>query len=758
MIAERIRVRGIVQGVGFRPAVWRIASDLGLRGHVANDVEGVLIEVWGDSEDVDRFVRRMHDEAPALARIGTVERVAREPGVVPAAFRIETSAAAPAIARAATAADAGICADCRAEILDPTSRRHRYPFTNCTQCGPRLSIVRGVPYDRERTTMSAFAMCDDCAREYHDPSDRRFHAQPIACPRCGPRLSLRRSSGEAIACTDVLVAAAELIEQGAIIAIQGIGGYQLACDATNASAVERLRGRKHRERKPFALMARDVAAIRQHCTVSAEEASLLASAAAPIVLLDRVSSSGIADAVAPGLTSLGFMLPSTPLHVLLFESLARPIVLTSGNRSDEPQAIESSDARERLGSIADYFVEHDRPIARRVDDSVVRVMTGEPRILRRARGYAPEPIPLPPGFDRAPPVLAFGGELKNTFCMLRRGEAILSPHIGDLEHPRARDDYERALDDFRAFHAFAPALLACDRHPDYASTHIATREARSVGVPLIAVQHHHAHIAACLAENGVPRHADSVLGVALDGIGFGDDGTLWGGEVLLADYASFTRLGHFKPVAMPGGEAAIREPWRNTYAHLVAAGLSTELLHAVDAKSRAVIDRMLERGVNAPLASSCGRLFDAVAAAIGLARDHAHYEGQGAVELEALVDRSIDEAYWFDLPPDHVLEPRPMWEALLGDIASRVSASAIAARFHNGVADAIVALVERFGDRSRTVALSGGVFQNRVLLERLMRALDARGYRVLTHRLVPCNDGGLSLGQAVIAAARSLRS
>ncbi|HZP13319.1 MAG TPA: carbamoyltransferase HypF [Nevskiaceae bacterium] len=758
MIAERIRVRGTVQGVGFRPAVWRIARDLGLRGHVANDTEGVLIEVWGASDDLDRFVRRMRDEAPPLARIGSVERLAREPGDAPPAFRIETSDPSASTQRAPVAADAGICADCRAEILDPSSRRYRYAFTNCTQCGPRLSIVRGVPYDRERTTMAAFAMCEDCAREYHDPSDRRFHAQPIACPRCGPRLSLRKSSGDEIVCADVLATAATLIAEGAIVAIEGLGGYQLACDATNPGAVARLRARKHRERKPFALMARDLEMIRRHCAVSAEEAALLSSVAAPIVLLDRTSPAGFADAVAPELTSLGFMLPAAPLHALLLESMEHPIVLTSGNRSDEPQAIDRIDAHERLASIADYFVEHDRPIARRVDDSVVRVAAGYARVVRRARGYAPEAIPLPAGFERTPQVLAFGGELKNTFCMLRRGEAILSPHIGDLGQARARADYERALAELRELHAFAPEVLACDRHPDYASTQLATREARDSGTLLIAAQHHHAHIAACLAENGVPRDAAPVLGVALDGIGYGDDGTLWGGEVLLADYAGCTRLGHVKPVAMPGGEAAIREPWRNTYAHLVAAGLSTALLQSVDAKARAVIDRMLERGVNAPLASSCGRLFDAVAAAMGVARDHAYYEGQGAVELEALVHRSIDDAYPFELTSNNIIEPRPMWEALLEDLTSRVPAGVIAARFHNGVADAVVALIERFTDRSRTVALSGGVFQNRVLLERLTRLLDGRGHRVLTHRRVPCNDGGLSLGQAVIAAARSMEN
>ena len=786
---ERIRVRGTVQGVGFRPTVWRIAHALGIRGSVANDGEGVLIEAWGAPATLHELVLRIHREAPPLARIEHVERSPAEADGAPADFRIMASRATSA--QTHVAPDAAVCPHCVLEIFDPFARRFRYPFTNCTHCGPRLSIVESVPYDRGNTTMAGFPMCAACAAEYENPGDRRFHAQPIACHACGPRLSLARSDGrplalDAVTFLDEADAGCTLLQRGHVVAIQGLGGYQLACDATSADAVARLRAGKQRERKPFALMARDLTVIRRYCAVGEAEAALLASAAAPIVVLESVASApqpALAGAVAPGVRTLGFMLPNTPLHHLLLRRMDRPIVLTSGNLSDEPQAIERDDARRRLSGIADYMLEHNRPIARRIDDSVVRIVNGRTRIVRRARGYAPAPLPLPPGFERAPRVLAFGGELKNTFCLLRGGSAVLSAHIGDLENALTRADYRKALADFRTYFEFAPQALACDLHPEYASSKLAHAQADSERLPLVASQHHHTHIAACLAENGVPRDAPPVLGVALDGLGFGDDDTMWGGEFLRADYCDYRRLGTFKPVAMLGGEAAVREPWRNTYAHLMAETgwanfamnyAELDLYRFLAAKPRDLLDGMQQRGVNAPLASSCGRLFDAVAAAVGLARERAFYEGQGAVELEAAVDRDClaneDERldYPFAIPrlPGGLpyIEPLAMWQALLGDLMLGTPVGVMAARFHRGLAKIIVRMVDKLATHAQkeeaplqTVALSGGVFQNRILFERVQAGLEAEGFTVLTHSRVPCNDGGLALGQAAIAAARLLR-
>jgi hydrogenase maturation protein HypF len=790
---ERIRVRGTVQGVGFRPTVWRIAQTLGVRGRVGNDGEGVLIEAWGEAAALHELVARIQREAPPLARIEAIERDALHASMAPADFRI--TASANTTMHTQVAPDAAPCPACTQEIFDPFARRFRYPFTNCTYCGPRLSIIQRIPYDRAHTTMAQFSLCPACAREYDDPRDRRFHAQPIACHACGPRPTLSRSDGrpvalEALTFLDEVDAACTLLQNGHVVVIQGQGGYQLGCDATSAEAVARLRAGKRRERKPFALMARDLEVIRRYCRVSDAETALLLSPQAPIVLLDRLATQpqpAIAPAVAPGVHTLAFMLPNTPLHHLMLRRMGRPIVLTSGNLSDEPQAIEREDARHRLGPIGEYFLEHDRPIARRVDDSVVRIVAGQPRLIRRARGYAPAPMALPSGFERASRVLAYGGELKNTFCLLRAGEAILSPHMGDLQDALIRADYRKAIEDFRAFFEFEPQALACDGHPEYSSTKLAHTDGDESHLPVVVTQHHHAHIAACMLENGVPLDAGPVLGVALDGLGFGEDGTLWGGEFLLADYRSYRRLGTFKPVPMLGGEAAVREPWRNTYAHLMAEmGWASfamnyaelDLCRFLAGKPRELLDGMLKRGVNAPLASSCGRLFDAVAAATGLTRELAHYEGQGAVELEAAVDHdclaSEDDAlsYPFAIPRlrgglPHI-EPLAMWQALLGDLVLATPIGVIAARFHRGLGNVIVRMVEKLaaqlaGDETpmgktlaRTVALSGGVFQNRILFERVLAGLESRGFTVLTHSRAPCNDGGLALGQAAIAAARLL--
>lgn len=784
--AERIRVRGTVQGVGFRPTVWRIATELALAGTVANDNEGVLIEVVGEPGAIEALVARLSREVPPLARVQGIERarLAHTPEVRD--FRIIESFAG--VVDTNVAADAAMCAACCAEIFDPFARRYRYPFANCTHCGPRLTILDAVPYDRSRTTMREFVMCEQCRAEYESPSDRRFHAQPIACHTCGPRARLERSDRRAFALDtltslDAVDAASTLLRRGSIVAIKGLGGYQLACDATNDAAVDALRSAKRRERKPFALMARDLAMIRAYCEVDERAEALLKDCAAPIVLLDRrTPCPAIAAGVAPGMQTLGFMLPGTGLHHLLLMRMVHPIVLTSGNLTDEPQCIDDEEARTRLGGIAEYFLLHDRAIARRVDDSVVRVMAGESRLLRRARGYAPAPLKLPVGFADAPPLLAMGGELKNTFCLLRDGQAVVSHHMGDLADALTLADYRQSVTDYLRLFEHEPQIIGVDPHPEYLSGKLGRDMARSNGVRLETVQHHHAHVAACLAENECDIDHPPVIGVALDGLGFGADGTFWGGEFLRADYRDCERIGTFKPVAMPGGTQAVYEPWRNTYAHLMAemgwarfvlSYAELELCQFLQAKPHEVMDSMIRCGVNSPLASSCGRLFDAAAAACGVCRERVQYEGQAAIEFEALVDQRTlveeDErlAYPFAIPRLRsgglpYVEPLAMWEALLGDLILQTPVSVIAARFHKGLAMVIVRMVDQLsgdaeGDTgARTVALSGGVFQNRILLEQVSTRLAAAGYRVLVHRYVPSNDGGLALGQAAVAGVRAL--
>ncbi len=831
--AELIRVRGLVQGVGFRPAVWRLAHEYGLRGWVGNDGAGVSALLCGAPNDIVGLVDALMRAPLALARIDAIER---EPAAVPsdcADFRIVDSHTGSI--HTGVVPDAAICPDCRQEILDPAARRFRYPFANCTQCGPRLSIIEAIPYDRGATTMRPFRMCPDCAAEYGNPADRRFHAQPIACPACGPRIWLE----PAVPNEDAIEAAGALLLAGGIVAIKALGGFHLACDATNAAAVARLRQAKHRDAKPFALMARDIALIQRYARVAEADAAALSSPVAPIVLLQgagdtapprleeagvihsgsRHSARPVLQGIAPGLSSLGFMLPGTPLHHLLLSDIDRPLVMTSGNLSDEPQCITNDEARSKLRGIADHILLHDRDIARRVDDSVVRVAGGATRVLRRARGYAPAPLPLPHGFAAAPSLLAMGGELKSTFALVRDGEAVLSHHMGDLENAPTFADYRHSIEQYRTLFAHTPCAIAVDCHPDYLATKHGRVLARLDALPVFAVQHHHAHLAACMTENGAPLDTEPVLGIVLDGLGWGDDSTIWGGEFLHGDYRGCRRLACLKPVAMPGGAQAVREPWRNAYAQITAAigwprfmatyG-KTELARDLSARPVAVLDQMIARGVNAPWSSSCGRLFDAVAAAAGLCRDKVQYEGQAAMMLEAAADTAaMDDdgrAYPFAITalpsaaalpsataapsatagpsataapsptagpyataaPAAVpsasaipsagllhLDPAPLWPALLDDIATGTPVSLIAARFHAGLAIAISQMVSALRVTGR-VALSGGVFQNKLLLEQVMRLLSAQGLDVLTHRLVPANDGGLALGQAAVTAARML--
>jgi hydrogenase maturation protein HypF len=781
-VAMEIRVRGRVQGVGFRPTVWRIARELELVGEVLNDAEGVLVRVGGKPSDVEDFIARVESEPPPLARIDRVEAHAFD-GPLPPQFRIVESL----VGRPHTqvAPDAAICAACAEEILNPFERRYRYPFTNCTHCGPRLSIVRGIPYDRANTTMSPFPMCEACGGEYRNPADRRFHAEATACHACGPRATLIRFDGRAASfdqhsMLDCVDAVRGLIREGEIVAVKGLGGFQLACDGANAEAVARLRRLKRRDAKPFALMARDLDIVRRYCTVGPEEERALVEPAAPIVLLTADQAERLPDEVAPGLSTLGFMLPTTPLHLMILARMERPVVMTSGNVSEEPQVIDDGAARTRLGEIATYAVTHDREIANRVDDSVARVMAGRMRLLRRARGFAPAPIALPPGFEAAPELLAMGGELKATFCLVKDGEAILSQHQGDLENVETFDDYRKNLALYAELFQHAPRALVADRHPEYLSAKLAATWARAKSLPLIEAQHHHAHIAACLAENDVPLDAPPALGVVLDGLGWGDDGTIWGGEFLLSDYRGFERLGLFKPVAMPGGAQAAREPWRNLYAHLTAEMgwiefsinfAELEVCGDLSRRPRATLDAMIRGGVNSPKASSCGRLFDAVAAALNICRERQAYEGEAGARLEAIVDldamdRDDGESYLFAIPNLRetglpYIEPLAMWRALLGDLIRKTPAPLIAARFHKGLAKIIVAMAKRLarrddegGARFDTVALTGGCFQNRILFEEVVRRLEQENFIVLSHSQVPANDGGLALGQAAIGAAR----
>lgn len=767
--ALEFRVRGRVQGVGFRPTVWRMARELGLAGEVLNDGEGVLVRVSGAQSRIAALLRRIERDPPPLAHIDSIER-RRYSGRLPQDFRIAESIGGPA--RTQVAPDAALCGACAAELRDPDERRYRYPFTNCTHCGPRLSIVTAIPYDRATTTMAPFVLCAACEAEYRNPNDRRFHAEAVACPSCGPNASLVAfgRAGARDGDADAAKLAAGLIARGDIIAVKGLGGYHLACDAANPEAVARLRRLKRRDAKPFALMARDLDVMRRYCAIDGVEERELTSVKAPIVLLRATGPERLTEAVAPGLDTLGFMLPTTPLHLLLVDQFEHPLVMTSGNISDEPAVVDDAEAYRQLAEIASFALTHDRAIANRVDDSVVRVMGGRSRVLRRARGYAPAPLRLPSGFENAPDLLAMGGELKATFCLVKDGQAILSQHQGDLENAATLDDYKKNLALYRSLFDHAPSAIVVDRHPEYLSSKRGRAEAVNSGALLIEVQHHHAHVAACLAENGRPLHAPPALGIVLDGLGFGDDGAIWGGEFLLADYLGYQRLARLKPVAMPGGAQAVREPWRNLYAHLKAAGAfdatpsASGDWSALNDKPLATIDWMIEQDLNSPLASSCGRLFDAVAAALGVCADRQVYEGEGAARLEALAAAAPNETRGYALRISESelidIDAAPMWLAILDDLRQGVSTQTIARRFHLGLAQSIAEVAVRLATARRfeTVALSGGCFQNRLLFESVYDGLCEAGFTVLTHADAPANDGGLSLGQAAIGAAHLMRT
>ncbi len=742
---RRIRVRGQVQGVGFRPFVWQLAHQMRLAGDVLNDPEGVLIHVAG--EDLGGFEVALRAQAPLLARVDAVESTLYHFTCAPKDFTIAASRGHGT--QTCVAPDSATCLDCLAEVLDPAQRRYGYAFANCTQCGPRFSILRDSPYDRSRTAMAAFAMCADCAVEYADPSNRRFHAQPIACPACGPRLWLE--VGEQEMEGDPIGLAALHLNAGEILAIKGLGGFHLACDARNSDAISRLRARKRRPAKPFALMG-TATMIAAHAQVSDAEAARLADPAAPIVLLTPFGQT-LPDAIAPGLATHGWMLPYTPLHHLLLAAFGGPLVMTSGNLSGTPQVTRNDEARVKLGGFADAFLMHDRDIARRLDDSVERITPQGPMVLRHGRGRAPGTIALPQGFADAPQVVAYGGQMKAAICLIKGGQALLSHHLGDLDDAATFVEFQRADADYAALFDHHPTVAACDLHPGYR----ASRHAATCGLPLVQVQHHHAHLASCLTENLWPLDAGPVAGIVLDGMGLGTDGTVWGGEVLLGDYRSFTRAASLAPAPLIGGDAAAIHPLRNLLARLDQAGLGDVMDRLYPDAPLAVLRQVAASGVHAPMSSSAGRLFDAFAAALGLVSGAQSYEGEAAMRLESLAMQVTEEVASYPMTSGAVIDPGPLFRAWAQDLAAGVSPGMMAARFHAGLAQAFAATARDLvqSGAAKAVALSGGCYQNTTLLAMTVRALQ--GVPVLVHRTTPANDGGLALGQAVIAAAQGLR-
>jgi len=752
MVRKRIIIEGIVQGVGFRPFVYRVAREQGLTGWVLNDSRGVLIEVEGEGTALNRFLDDLREKLPPLASISRLD-IMDIPPVGENDFVIRASSG-EASKTAQISPDTFVCADCLRELFDPQDRRYRYPFINCTNCGPRFTIVTDIPYDRPNTTMAGFPMCAPCREEYDDPGNRRFHAQPNACPACGPRMTLLDADGREVAATDPVAEGIRLLRAGRIVAVKGLGGFHLAVDAANESAVADLRRRKERDEKPFAIMAADTAKAAALAAIGPAERQLLEGVERPIVLLRQKKGHGLSPLVAPRNNFFGLMLPYTPLHHLLLEGNFEALVMTSANVSDEPIVYEDGEALSRLHGIADYYLTHNRRIHTRTDDSIVRVMADRPVVLRRSRGYVPRGVFLP---SEQPSVLAVGAELKNAVCLTQGNRAYLSQHIGDLKNLEVLDSLARNVEYFSAILELKPQIVAHDLHPDYLSTRYA--EDLPGGMERVSVQHHHAHLASCLAEH---RTTGEVIGIIFDGIGYGADGHIWGGEFLVGGYADCRRAGHFMNTPMPGGDAATREPYRMALSYLHQAyGEDLPLLPVlgrIPAQDRKLLVQMIEKGINAPLASSCGRLFDAVASMAGI-RDRVNYEGQAALELEQAIDREDGGCYPFFLITEGeslVFDHRPLVRAVAEAVQAGDPTGLISARFHNSLVEMIrqVCVNLRLETRLERVVLSGGVFQNRYLTERSVRVLEGEGFKVLTHSLVPPNDGGLALGQAVIAGHR----
>ena len=752
-IRRRIEVAGIVQGVGFRPYIYRLATDRRLTGSITNTSSGVTIEVQGQLESIDDFVRCLPQDAPPLSRITDIS-VIDLPCNGGLDFRIVASRSGEA-ANTLISPDVATCEDCLRELLDPHDRRYRYPFINCTNCGPRFTIVRNIPYDRPWTSMAMFLMCPACLAEYDNPLNRRFHAQPNACWDCGPRLEFWNDRGETVSQRDPVWSAAEALKAGKIVAIKGIGGFHLAADATNANAVALLRERKRRVEKPFAVMVPDVRTAEQLCQMNDAEREVLLSIERPIVLLRRKYPSHVADQVAPFNRDLGIFLPYTPLHhLLLVEGGFSALVMTSGNLSEEPIAIDNDEARVRLTALADYILVHDRDILLRCDDSVVRVASGGVQQLRRSRGFVPVPVFL---HEQIPAVIAVGGELKNVVCLTKEKHAFLSQHLGDLENLESYRFFQEAIEHLKRILEIQPEIVAYDLHPDYFSTKWALQQN---GIQKVGVQHHHAHIASCMAENQLEG---DVIGFALDGTGYGSDGHVWGGEVLIANYQDFNRAAHLEYVHMPGGTAAIHEPWRMAVSYLVHhfgrdfVKWKLPFLDEIGSQRIDLLLQMIERKVNLPLTSSFGRLFDAVAAMAGI-RQVVNYEAQAAIELEMAISMLPEEGtYPFELVPKDsgwIINTRPLFNALLGDLESGVNPGIISARFHKGIVAVLLQLACLLRQRTHLnhICLSGGSFNNLYLAEKLRGELLAVGFDVFAQREVPCGDGGLSLGQAMIAA------
>ncbi|MFO8037305.1 MAG: carbamoyltransferase HypF [Anaerolineales bacterium] len=766
-----IHIEGIVQGVGFRPFVYGLATRFGLKGWVRNTSAGVEIEVDGAPPQLRSFLEALSEDAPPLAKIDAIH-TERKPANNFSAFKIIHSRASPQ-GYQPISPDVSICDDCLAELFTPTDHRYRYPFINCTNCGPRFTIIKDIPYDRPLTTMAPFEMCPTCAAEYEDPLDRRFHAQPVACPQCGPRVWLEtgtppyhlESGDDPLTGDEAIYETQRLLAEGKIVAIKGLGGFHLACDAQNQAAVQRLRDRKSRPSKPLALMMPDLDTVSSFCTLSDGERSLLTSPIRPIVLLQERKDSGLSKAVAPGQHKIGVMLPYTPLHYLLFakedrcpDAAYNALVMTSGNRRGQPIITTNSEALQELKDVADAFLLHDRGIYMHCDDSVTQIVGNQPYPVRRSRGYVPFPIQL---IDKGPSVLAAGPELKNTFCFTKGDQAFLSQHIGDLENYRTLEAYQESVDHFEDLFRIETQALAYDLHPDYLATRYALQRSEEEGIPAVGVQHHYAHIASCLADNQYPGQ-EPVIGLSFDGTGYGDDGHIWGGEAFIADYSGYHRAYHLAYVPLPGGEKAIKEPWRLALAWLHQLGINWDpSLPPVQYGGRQkadsdydplqILHRQIESQTNTPLTSSMGRLFDAVSALVGI-RHKVDYEAQAAIEWEALVDPGESSRYDFEIS-EGLIHPDPMIRGVLTDIKNGTPVEAISARFHNGLAEMILQVCNRLREKHDLdqVALSGGVWQNITLLNKAKVLLEDEGFTVYTHHLVPPNDGGLALGQAVVA-------
>jgi hydrogenase maturation protein HypF len=748
-------IEGIVQGVGFRPFIYQLAGRYGLSGYVGNTDFGVDLEVEGTGRNVTSFMESVVTSPPPLAHIASV-RWTDIPVKNQQSFEI-TESKSRRERSALISPDAGICEDCSRELLDPLDRRFRYPFINCTNCGPRYTIIKDIPYDRVATTMASFKMCPVCQKEYEDPANRRFHAQPNACWACGPVPSLYDANGVKMVCDDPVRETTSLLQQGAVLAIKGLGGFHLSVDALNHEAVVRLRQRKHREEKPLAVMVKDLGMARKIVHVNRAEAELLSSRQKPIVLLEKKPFNGLSEEVAPLNRYLGVMLPYTPLHVLLMEESSGPLVMTSGNVSEEPITRDDQAAFKKLHGIADYFLSHNRDIHLRGDDSVLRVVDHIPRQVRRSRGYVPVPVFLPSTMATLPSVLALGGELKNTICLTKKNRAFLSQHVGDLENLETYDFFKLTVSHLRRILEIRPEVMVHDLHPDYLSSRFA-REQREF-TPL-AVQHHHAHIVSCFAEHGVEGPA---IGLAMDGTGLGLDGAIWGGEVLLCDTVSFSRRAHLAYVPLPGGDAAAKSPWRMGLVYLYHAygdalfDLAIPFVQELDWETASIILQMVQRGVNSPLTSSCGRLFDGVSALLGIRKEIA-YEGQAAIELEMSRDPGEEGDYAFDINAEAggwIMETTPIIQGVVMDLLKGEGPDVISGRFHNTLIKMLheICTIIRTESNIEQVALSGGAFQNETLLSGLTKVLGADGFDVLSHAQVPANDGGLSLGQAVIAGS-----